>query len=111
MADERREGGPGSGVSTPAAPQGTPQDVAGFDRDHSFTLQAIMEMQRSLGELTQAVKTLTDTTKIHGDKIEKISHRVYAAGAVIVVLLGIGTFFLDKIWDTLAAIVKVSGQT
>ena len=90
----------------------SPQEGAGTwaSSDYSFTLQAVMEMKQSIGELTQAVRTLNDTTKAHGDKLDKISHRLYAASAVIVVLTGIAVFVLDKIWDTLVAALKMAGS-
>ncbi len=65
-------------------PQTTPQNYPG--PDYSFTLQAIMEMQKTLGQLTQAVTTLTEETKDNSTKIETISHQVYAAKVVVIVV-------------------------
>ena len=42
--------------------------------DHSWTLQTIMEIQKSIGALTQATSTLTDTVQAQGSKLDKISH-------------------------------------
>ena len=79
--------------------------------DHSFLLQAMMENQRTLGEVKNAVDNLQSTVGEHGRKIERISHIVYAAGAVLIVISGIATFVIDKIWDHLVALLRVSGGT
>ena len=79
--------------------------------DHSFLLQAIMENQRTLGEVKNAVESLQSTVGTHGTKIDRISHIVYAAGAVLVILSGIGAFVLDKIWDQLVTVLAASGAS
>lgn len=62
--------------------------------DHSFTLQAIMEMQKSLGKLEQAVITLTEESKKNGEKIDDISHKIYGAkyfiSGICIVITAVG---------------------
>jgi hypothetical protein len=37
-----------------------------------------------------------------------ISHQVYAAGAVLTVLLAVVGFFMNKIWDGLVVLMKTA---
>ncbi len=39
---------------------------------HDFYLQSAMHTERSIGALEQAVKTLTETTSKHGEKLDKV---------------------------------------
>ena len=57
-----------------------------------------MELQKSTGQLTQAVVTLTDQSKEQGKRLDSISHRMYAATAVLAVFGSILYFFLDRMW-------------
>lgn len=56
--------------STPTAfPQSEPRiGLPG----HDFTLQAVIEMQRSLGDLSAKVDRLINDTKSHGEKIDSV---------------------------------------
>jgi len=58
-----------------------------------------MKMQMSVGKLMEAVETLKIQSKEHGQKIDRISHTIYAAAAVVTVIGAIGLFILNKIWD------------
>lgn len=58
-----------------------------------------MAIQATLGKLTEAVETLKAQSKEHGQKLERISHTMYAAGAVMTVVGGISIFILNKVWD------------
>ena len=71
--------------------------------DHSWVLQTIMELQKSTGQLTQAVNTLTDQSKQQGKKLDSISHRVYAAAAVVTTIGGILYFVVSRMWDQVAS--------
>ena len=82
--------------------------------DYSFTLQAIMEMQKTLGQLTQSVTTLTEESKKRGDILDKISQKVYAAqvviGIAVVVLGGVGSaliYLLIEIWKTISPLLQL----
>jgi hypothetical protein len=84
----------------------TPQTYPGTD--YSFTLQAVMEMQKAIGKLTQAVETLTEKTNKHEEKIDKISHRVYAAAAIVSVFAVVAGFILNKLADAVISALKIA---
>lgn len=74
--------------------------------DHSFTLQAIMEMQRSLGELKASSTQAAEQLKEHSELVRGIRDRLaWFSGAaavvavVLVALLGIATWAIDKAVD------------
>ena len=89
--------------------------------DHSFTLQAIMEMHKQIGSLTEAVNALkhageksacrieaaedkiTQKVESLADKVSGLSHKIYAAGVVIAIFVAIGAFLVSKAWDLIAA--------
>jgi hypothetical protein len=75
--------------------------------DHSFTLQAIMEMQRSIGQQTEAINnlgnsinTLSSRTKSVEDETSKINTRLAIAASILAILLVVGGFIIDKVWDS-----------
>lgn len=87
----------------------TPPVSTGHDYS-SFIFQQMMEIQKSLGQLTQAVKTLIDDSKDQNTTIKGLSHKISVAQGAIWVLVGIISvsgvfvgFFLNKIWN--AAII------
>jgi len=69
--------------------------------DYSFTLQAVMEMQKAVGQLTEAVKTLSEHSKDQAKKLDRISHIIYAAGAVLAIGIVIGGFLLTTLKELL----------
>jgi hypothetical protein len=73
--------------------------------DYSFTLQAVLELQNTVGQLKEAVGTLKEQGKHHSDKLDKISLRIYAASAVLIVLGTIIGFLLNKGVDLLIQLV------
>jgi len=96
-------------TTPPTFPETTPPAYP--SSDYSFTLQAIMEMQKTLGQLTQAVTTLTEESKKHREKIDDMSHKIYAAkislwivGFVLTAVGGIVAFFLNRIWEIIPLI-------
>ncbi|PIU52594.1 MAG: hypothetical protein COS90_10630 [Deltaproteobacteria bacterium CG07_land_8_20_14_0_80_60_11] len=103
----------GSTGSVPTqSPQTTPQDY--LLSDHSFTLQAMMEMQKVLGQLTQAVITLTEESKKNSTKLDEISHKVYAAqvtikiiGAILGVIGSAAIVLFYKIWADIAPLIQL----
>ena len=82
--------------------------------DYTWALfQQMMEVQRTLGELNRAVTILTDKSEKHGDKLDKISHKVFAAQVVFYVIVGILTaasgiivFFLNKFWGAIIPLLQ-----
>ena len=95
MAKDRdREAGRASegGVTPSRFPDTTPPLYPSPNYD--FVMQGIWEINRTIGALQNAVENLTKLTKDHDDKIDKLSHRVYAATTVIAVLWAIGLAIL-----------------
>lgn len=95
-----------------ASPQITPQAYSPYD--HSFTLQATMEMQKTLGKLEQAVTTLTEESKNSREKLGKIDKDIHAAKVTIkvvgVILAAIGSGALAlfwKIWTAVSPLIQI----
>jgi hypothetical protein len=63
--------------------------------DYSFTLQAVMELQKTIGGLTEAVNTLKTQTERQGTKLDSISHRVYAATVIVMIAVPIVAFLAN----------------
>ena len=59
-------------------------------------------MRESIGGLKQAVEILTSQSKDQAKKLDTLSHRMYAAGAVLAVL----TAVLAWIMNNLASVVR-----
>jgi len=75
--------------------------------DHSFTLQAVMEMQRSMGQQTEAINqlgrtinTLDSRTKSVEDELSKVNTRLAIAASILAILLVVGGYIIDKVWDS-----------
>ena len=84
---------------------GTPTSVSEGDLQPGpvqFMLQSIGEMRESIGALKQAVDTLTVQSKEQAKKLDTLSHRMYAAGAVLAVL----TAVLAWIMNNLASVAR-----
>jgi hypothetical protein len=56
--------------------------------DWSFTLQAVMELQKAVGSLTSIVSGLQRDSEKHGEQLDKISHQVSNARTAFI-LVGI----------------------
>jgi hypothetical protein len=67
--------------------------------DYSYTLEIVMKMQFAIGKLTEAVDGLKESQKDQGQKLDRISHQVYAAIVLIVLVGAILTFFAKSIND------------
>jgi hypothetical protein len=100
-----------SGVPDKLA-QMTPQDY--ISPEHSFTLQAIMEMKGTLGELTQAIKTLTEESRNNRTLLSEISHKIYAAewiirivGGLLSLIGAVAVWLFWNIWSTISPLVQV----
>lgn len=74
--------------------------------DYSFTLQAVMELQKAVGALTEAVNTLKVQTDKQATKLDSISHRIYAFGVVIALAAFIANFFAPSILAGLKTLLK-----
>lgn len=92
--------------TVPDAPMTAPP-MGGMD--HSFSLQILMEIQRSLGSLSSDVTALRadiDRSAQKLDRLEEkisgITHKMYGASVVIVIVLAVGGFLINKVWDMAA---------
>ena len=74
--------------------------------DWSWTLQMLVELQRTVGELSQSVETLTRQSREHDKKLDRISHRIYAAVAVLTILGATLLWLLNAVSDEIVAVVK-----
>ena len=77
----------------------TSPGVPGTGEHSGLILTTVMELQRSVGGLIQAVETMTARIDEQGKKLDSMSHRMYAAGVVILLVLGGLGWALNKIWD------------
>lgn len=75
---------------------------------YDFTLHGIMEIKEAIGKLDAKVDRLITDVGEHGKDISRTNKIIFAAGVVLFVLLSIGTFALNKIWDTLIAALKAA---
>jgi hypothetical protein len=86
--------------------------------DYSFGLQAIMEMQKSVGELNANVNRLIVDVKGHGEKLEEIRHQssfmkggLAASVFFITAIVAVTGWILNTKWDAvLLAVNKLSGH-
>jgi hypothetical protein len=79
------------GGDIPKFPETTPPIYRG--RDYDFVLQGVFDIQKSIGGLEQAVRTLTEQQKEQGKKLDSLSHKINAAIAVLVFIGTVLTFF------------------
>jgi hypothetical protein len=70
------------GANVPTSfPETTPRNFA--QPGHDFTLQAVMEMQRTLGEISSKVDRVVADVKSHGDKLDTIRSQIsFVKGAL-----------------------------
>ena len=91
-------------LTTPEAfPTTAPQVPSG---DYSYTLEVCMQMQRTLGQVEQAIKTLSDDFKEERKKLNRLSHIIYAAGVVGTIGLAILVYSANKLADVFIASLK-----
>ena len=71
-------------------------------------VEGMMQMQKTLGELTASVNSLKSASDKQGTKLDRISHILFAAGVVLSIVLGIGAFLMNKMWDGIVHLIMVS---
>lgn len=81
--------------------------------DYSFTLQAVMEMQKAVGALTEAVKVLQRQSDRHDAKLGEIGKDVHTVkvtariiGAVLAGALAFGGWSIGKAVDVFVKIYQ-----
>lgn len=93
--------------SVPQTPQGVPPMLGsghGFP-DHSFTLQAIMDLHKSVGELgskMDAVKSSVDSTKSKVDDLLRWKNMILGGAVVLGVVIAVAWALMWKLSDYVA---------
>ena len=75
--------------------------------DHSFTLQTVMELQRSMGKVEQAVVQLTKVVETQGKTLNVIQYTLVFTAGVVSALGYVGKILWDKL-DTILAFIQSS---
>jgi hypothetical protein len=108
MVNKRREDEARGKHETPQLrqlPETTPSRYANVVNE-AWVVEGMMQIQKTLGELTATVSLLKSASEKQSTKLDRISHIIFAAGVVLTLLLSIGGFFLNKIWDGVFAMMK-----
>lgn len=88
--------------AVPQPPQTTPVAIHSGMADHSFTLQAIMELQKSVGELNstlQSVRSSVESTKSKVDDLVNWKHKILGGAAVLAAVVATLGFLAGKVSD------------
>ena len=72
-------------------------------------LQSIGGMRESIGGLKQAVETLTAQSKDQAKKLDTLSHRMYAAGAVLAILTAVLAWIMNNLASVVRALETMAG--
>lgn len=86
----------------PRAPQTTPRGVSTGMPGHDFTLQAIIELQKSIGEMNATVaatKSSVDGLKTKVDELVAWKNKILGGAAVLAAVVAILGFLLGKASD------------
>jgi hypothetical protein len=68
----------------------------------------MMQLQQSVGELKASVAHLVSASANHSAKLDRLRHVVFATGIVLVIVLSIDVFFLNKICDGVFILLKAT---
>ena len=74
--------------------------------DYSFTLQAVMELQKAVGQLTERINVLVGRVDSQGETLNSVSRNIYAGWIVLVIFLAVGGFLLDKLWPGITKMLE-----
>ena len=72
----------------------------------TYIVESMMQLQGAIGELKSDVRHLSASTERQSTKLDRISHIMFAAGTILTLVLAVGGFFLNKIWDGLVVVIK-----
>ena len=114
--DERTSRRRKAGAQPEEVPQTPPPQLA----DWSWLLQTLMGLQKTVGELSQSVQTLTRQGNKHEEKLDQfghrldqishtlaqINHRIYAAVVVLTVVGAVLLWVLNAASDEIVAVAK-----
>jgi hypothetical protein len=93
--------------TTPESYPTTPPHFPGGD--YSYTVDLVGSINHELGKLTQAVETLSERSKAHGEKLDQACRDIHVAKVILSILGGLvaigATFagialkaYLDSLW-------------
>ena len=77
MAEQKRPRDKESAITPPRMAETTPPQYP--SGDFSYTLEAVMGMQKALGELTEAVNGLKEQSKEHGRELRVATQDIHTA--------------------------------
>ena len=106
---KEQRGTGGEQVGTPRYPETTPPPTQPSG-DYSYVLEIVMNMQNTMGKLTEAVENLKENQKEQRAKLEHIGKQIYAAIVVIVLIGSILGFFANSINNLLFHLLQTSAQ-
>ena len=104
MAKDRASGRLGADAPPREFPSTTPP--LSHTVDHSFTLQSIMEVQKSIGKLTEAVESLKEESKGQRKELNILNRGLWVAGAVLMVAGLIGGFVLNNMGNKMLTLLQ-----
>lgn len=96
---------PASATTPKHFPETTPPVAADYTQ---FILTTVMELQKTVAGLTTSVENLAALAMRQDQKLDRISHTIYAAAAVVALVGAVGAFFLNKVSDILVDAAKQS---
>lgn len=70
---------------------------------HDFTLQAVMEMQKTLGGVCAQLDRIDSEIQRTADDVSKHGRWIFAANVVIVIAVGVFGWVLNMIWEIVKA--------
>jgi len=77
--------------------------------DYSY-FEIVMQLHATMGKLTEAVDGLKETQKEHSEKLDRLSHQVYAAIVVLTLLGGVLWYFASSINSLVTQLISNSAQ-
>lgn len=95
----------GSTRTSRRSPDSTPDSLAAAPpspaphHDHSFTLQAIMDLQKTVTALTVSVEAMKQSVDDTRSKVSKFEKILYAASVVLLITLAGGGWILNTVKD------------
>lgn len=107
MAEASR--GRKSGSTTPPEHSTTPPSNNLSAGDLSY-VETVTEIHRTLGRLEQAVETLTAESTAARNKLDRLSHVVYAATVVVTIIGIILGIIANKVGDAIVVALKSAGH-
>jgi len=106
---------PPKGKSDSSAPmqQSTPPTYS--HSEHSFNLQILIEMQKSIGQLGEAIRNIDKKQDKHDQAFESLESAMQnvkttmaIAAVVLTIVLAVGGFFANKAWDIAVNHIEIS---